>query len=505
MDFHFQNLCKLADPIRFKDYFIDFMQNSAFLGYITLQQFELLQQMVLRLFPNHDEIDLDNIINYLILFVLSSAKEESLSKEECVFYNKSLERIKSASMGLKEITLEIPSNGEKKKKTIISYYPSIASENRYYKKTVLNSFESINEQEELVPRQEEKAESEEEESKYIIEENEALGEDIEEIESPEINALLRDKASMHRDTSEEARTPIRMRESTQIEGLDNSNGLDSSENGEEISEESSDTTDAELDLQTQTTIPEHEEKIKLESQQLSKSSSFSSHSFPPELSVSQIQSENLPQNKKPLKIYERKAMDSVLSQDEQLSNFKKQIFLSRNQNKKSVELLSNFQSKDWVEINNFQCCKLYGLLVYFNIHDLQSSIFKQVDTIANRNSIKKTKFNTPFSQLQVQLFSLAREKKIKLEISRKCLNTGITMDLVFLKEFRRLCAMQYFIQEELCKNLRNLEYEPLGLQKLNIKNIQKICNVRVSYIVENHFSQDDLFEYIEQVASVYEK
>lgn len=142
--------------------------------------------------------------------------------------------------------------------------------------------------------------------------------------------------------------------------------------------------------------------------------------------------------KRQKRVYDRGASDMNSSFDE--SHFFKQ----RNQKlaqlaKKDNHLLlySNVNTLDFVDINKSDIAKAWTVLFHFRGKSIESMLFEEFNSIAQRNTISKTKNHEVFNQLYLELNSVCYQENLQLDMAGSCERTGWPIDVAVRPFFFR--------------------------------------------------------------------
>ena len=109
------------------------------------------------------------------------------------------------------------------------------------------------------------------------------------------------------------------------------------------------------------------------------------------------------------KIYDRGALDQSSSFDEQ-HYFKLRTQKLANFRKKDNHLLlySNVNTLDFIDINQSNIAKAWTVLFHSRGKSIESMLFEEFNSIAQRNTLSKTRNHEVFNQLYLQLNQLCQ-------------------------------------------------------------------------------------------------
>lgn len=187
-------------------------------------------------------------------------------------------------------------------------------------------------------------------------------------------------------------------------------------------------------------------------------------------------------------------------------------------------LYSNVNTLDFVDINTIPMAKAWTILFHFRGKSIESMLFEEFNSIAQRNTISKTKNHEVFNKFYMELNAEAYKHNLRLEMAGSCERTGWPIDVSLASFFKKRSrpisseseggmdgaaepivfdenqeyAIYFLLQEEICYNAKTHREEPLGLQKLMLRHLSQISNFRVCTVDEN-MAQDNLDSAIAKV------
>ncbi len=205
-------------------------------------------------------------------------------------------------------------------------------------------------------------------------------------------------------------------------------------------------------------------------------------------------------NVKEKKIYERKASESLYSEELEFHQFRKKKMQDLDKKSKHLLLFSNINQLNFVDVNQNETVKAWAVLFHFRSKTFDSIIYDEFESITMRNAIGKSKGHELFSKFYLKLIEASYDKGFRMHLTTKCEKTGWPIDISLntagqspmdagtnFSQQRKKLALYFFLQEEVCLNAREQAEEPLGLQKLMLKHLQNISDFKVEYVTENDF------------------
>jgi len=215
------------------------------------------------------------------------------------------------------------------------------------------------------------------------------------------------------------------------------------------------------------------------------------------------------------KIYERKASESLYSEELEFHQFRKKKLQDLDKKSKHLLLFSNINQLNFVDINHSDLVKAWAVLFHFKSKTFDSLIYDEFESITMRNTIGKSKGHELFSKFYLKLIEASYDKGFRMHLTTKCEKTGWPIDISLntaaadptslsynktpASQQRKKLALYFFLQEEVCLNAKEQSEEPLGLQKLMLKHLSNISEYKVEYVTENDFymNKDTIEGYVE--------
>ena len=205
------------------------------------------------------------------------------------------------------------------------------------------------------------------------------------------------------------------------------------------------------------------------------------------------------------RIYDRGASERGSPFDEQHYFKVRSQKLARMAKKDNHLLLySNVNTLDFVDINSNSIAKAWTTLFHFRGKSIESMLFEEFNSIAQRNTLSKAKNHEVFNKMYLELNSECYKHNLQVEMAGSCERTGWPIDLSLSHYFQKGSrvdaaeantevhqdtsqpfAIYFLLQEEICYNSWTRKEEPLGLQKLMLRHLSQISNYRVCTVDEN--------------------
>ena len=172
-------------------------------------------------------------------------------------------------------------------------------------------------------------------------------------------------------------------------------------------------------------------------------------------------------------------------------------------------LYSNVNTLDFADINAYALAKAWTVLFHFRGKSTESMLYEEFNSIAQRNTISKTKNHEVFNKLYLKLSQECYKHNLQMDMAGSCERTGWPIDIrlshfFFKKQPGRVTsaaetarqeadgsnsdqmyAVYFLLQEEICYNADSKQEEPLGLQKLMLRHLSQISNFKVCTVDEN--------------------
>jgi hypothetical protein len=212
------------------------------------------------------------------------------------------------------------------------------------------------------------------------------------------------------------------------------------------------------------------------------------------------------------KIYERKASESLYSEELEFHQFRKKKLSDLDKKSKHLLLFSNINQLNFVDINRTDVAKAWAVLFHFRTKSFDSILYDEFESVTMRNTIGKSKGHELFSKFYLKLIEASYNKGFRMHLTSKCQKTGWPIDISInqasndqVNEHQtstashgKKLALYFFLQEEVCLNANEQSEEPLGLQKLMLKHLQSISDYKVEYVTENDFymNKDTIDDYV---------
>ena len=121
-----------------------------------------------------------------------------------------------------------------------------------------------------------------------------------------------------------------------------------------------------------------------------------------------------------VKIYDRKAMDTALSENLAYLELRKNTMASMTRKGKHLIIYSNFNQVNHNDLNNNNTAKAWAILFHFRSKSTESMLYEEFNAIAYRNSIAKTRSHDMFSQVYFRLLEHFSSIGVQLNLSRNC-------------------------------------------------------------------------------------
>lgn len=135
------------------------------------------------------------------------------------------------------------------------------------------------------------------------------------------------------------------------------------------------------------------------------------------MEAAEIPEKDLPSN---VKIYDRKATDTALSENLAYLELRKNTMASMTRKGKHLIIYSNFNQVNHNDLNNNNTAKAWAILFHFRSKSTESMLYEEFNAIAYRNSIAKTRSHDMFSQVYFRLLEHFSSIGVQLNLSRNC-------------------------------------------------------------------------------------
>jgi len=134
-------------------------------------------------------------------------------------------------------------------------------------------------------------------------------------------------------------------------------------------------------------------------------------------------------NVKEKKIYERKASESLYSEELEFHQFRKKKLQDLDKKSKHLLLFSNINQLNFVDINQNETVKAWAVLFHFRSKTFDSIIYDEFESITMRNAIGKSKGHELFSKFYLKLIEASYDKGFRMHLTTKCEKTGWPIDI----------------------------------------------------------------------------
>ena len=136
------------------------------------------------------------------------------------------------------------------------------------------------------------------------------------------------------------------------------------------------------------------------------------------------------QNEKEKRIYDYRAGDRNTSFDEQhYFKMRNQKLAQMAKRENHLLLYSNVNQLDFMDINESDVAKAWTILFHFRGKSIESMLFEEFNSIAQRNTISKTKNHEVFNKMYLELNSECYKNNMQVEMAGSCERTGWPIDL----------------------------------------------------------------------------
>ena len=129
------------------------------------------------------------------------------------------------------------------------------------------------------------------------------------------------------------------------------------------------------------------------------------------------------------KIYERKASESLYSEELEFHQFRKKKLQDLDKKSKHLLLFSNINQLNFVDINHSDLVKAWAVLFHFKSKTFDSLIYDEFESITMRNTIGKSKGHELFSKFYLKLIEASYDKGFRMHLTTKCEKTGWPIDI----------------------------------------------------------------------------
>lgn len=163
------------------------------------------------------------------------------------------------------------------------------------------------------------------------------------------------------------------------------------------------------------------------------------------------------------RIYERKASESLYSEELEFHQFRKKKLADLDKKSKHLLLFSNINQLNFVDINQNDLAKAWAVLFHFRSKTFDSIIYDEFESITMRNTIGKSKGHELFSKFYLKLIEASYDKGFRMHLTTKCEKTGWPIDISISTSelagmriggahLKKNLALYFFLQEEVCLN-----------------------------------------------------
>ena len=204
----------------------------------------------------------------------------------------------------------------------------------------------------------------------------------------------------------------------------------------------------------------------------------------------QIAMENIATTKGKM-IYERKATDSLYSEELEFHQYRKKKLKSMDKKSKHLLLFSNINQLNFTDINKQNKAKAWTVLYHFRSKSHDSLIYEEFETLAMRNSVGKSKGHEFFHKFYMKLIEKSMVHEFRVLLSSKDETSGWPIDIQVslhtgMKKYKKI-AFYFFLQEEVCLSTKTGFEEPLGLQQLMLQHLKSVSEYNIKFLTENDF------------------
>lgn len=149
---------------------------------------------------------------------------------------------------------------------------------------------------------------------------------------------------------------------------------------------------------------------------------------------------------------------------------------------------------------------------------MDSPLYDEVDNIQSRNCKNKKISHRLFNSFYENLLDVALKRNYKIEFKPVCQNSGWAVDVTWShrsgfenskidkgikeKHEQNKIGFVFLLKEDLWYNISSGKYEPLGLQKLMIKQLESVSLMKVVPIFETYYQNElDQHDYLDRLIS----
>lgn len=204
------------------------------------------------------------------------------------------------------------------------------------------------------------------------------------------------------------------------------------------------------------------------------------------------------------KIYDRKYREELAPEDIKVAMFRRRKIQELGKLARHLFLFSNVAVNDYYEIHSNPYTKAWGVLFNFRNKSVDSPLYDEVDNILARNFSGKRLSHKLFNDFYSTVLNVALERNYHVTYTPKCQNTSWIVDVSVSKgrHSPHSLGFVFLLQEDLAFNIQNNEYQPLGMQKLMLKQLSNLSSMRIVPVFETDYHQElDKFDYLDRLIS----
>ena len=142
------------------------------------------------------------------------------------------------------------------------------------------------------------------------------------------------------------------------------------------------------------------------------------------------------------------------------------------------------------------------MLFHFANKSLDSAVHDEFESLALRNANGKAKGHELFNQFYLKLLGRTQQSQFQTEMVRRCPETSWPVDVNVYTEFNQQnYRLFFFLKEEVAFNTEKGTEEPLGVQKVMLKQMkQRSFNTKVGYVTESEFydAKDKIDDFLDE-------
>lgn len=209
------------------------------------------------------------------------------------------------------------------------------------------------------------------------------------------------------------------------------------------------------------------------------------------------------------KAYDRRFKEEIETEDIQFTMFRKKkrqmyskitkdLFVLGSSGSRGMQQalgLSSSSINDSRNENPF--IKAWGVLFHFRNKSLHSPLYDEVDNIQARHHS---------NEFYEKILEVALERGYHFKFFPKCETTGWKMDLMLAKSkgSKERFAIKFFQKEDVIYNIEKGKDEPMGIQKLMLKQLNNMSNLHILEIFESDIMNTGKYtqaEYLDRLIS----